>query len=547
MAGIADRGALRELPGVGDSIGVKIEDIVRTGTCADYDRLAQEIPHGLLQLTTVDGIGPKTARQLWLSLGVDSLEKLEAAAKDGRVAKVPGMGEKKQAKLLRALELRKDATSRLPFYRAKRLADPLVAAMRALGWPCEAAGSVRRWSETVGDVDFLVAATSHEGPTKAFLQAFQPEAEGRGWGSGGEAPGNQIAEVLGSGETRTSLRLLDGFRVDLRVVAPETWGAALLYFTGSKGHNIRLRQIAIQQGMKLSEYGLFREKNDVRIAGATEEEVYEALGLPFVPPEIREDQGEIEWALEGKVPDLIKLSDIKGDLHAHTDESDGAHALDVVAQAAKAKGYEYIAITDHTQSLTIAKGLDPARVDAQARRIREWNASHDESFQLLHGTESDIHEDGTLDLPDETLAKLDFVVGSLHGKLKMPKEAMTERVVRALAHPAIDVMGHPTARLLPDREPVEVDFDKVLEVAKKSRTALELNASANRMDLSAAHCRRAKEAGVKVVISTDAHVLRELDQMEWGIHQARRGWLGKKDVLNTKSRKELLEYVQGAA
>ena len=527
VAGIADRGSLRELPGVGDSIGAKIEDIVRTGTCADYDRLTAEIPHGLLQLTTVDGIGPKTARQLWLSLGIDSLEKLEAAARERRVAKVPGMGEKKQAKLLRALELRKDATARLPFYRAKRLSDPVVAALRALGFRCEAAGSLRRWAETVGDVDFLVAAEDHRGPTEAFRKAFDG------------------AEVLGSGETRTSLRLLDGFRVDLRVIAPENWGAALVYFTGSKAHNIRLRQIAIQQGMKLSEYGLFREDDGLRVAGETEEDVYDALGLPWIPPEIREDQGEIEWALEGKVPDLVTLKDIKGDLHAHTDQSDGAHALDVLANAAKAKGYEYLAITDHTQSLTIAKGLDPRRVAEQSAAIRSWNEANPGKFQLLHGTESDIHEDGSLDLPDETLARLDFVIGSLHGKLKMPKEAMTERVVKALSHPSIDVMGHPTARLLPDREPVEVDFDKVLAAAKRSRTALELNASANRMDLSAAHCRRAKEAGVKVVISTDTHVLRELDQMEWGVHQARRGWLGKDDVLNTKSREELLAYVGG--
>jgi len=532
IAAVSARGALRELPGVGKELEAKIGEIVATGTCAAFETLKAEIPPGLVTLTALDGIGPKTARQLWASLGIDSLQKLEEAAREQRIRKIAGMGPKREEKILRALEARRGASDRVPYYAAARVADPVLAALRNLGMTVEVAGSMRRFCETLADVDFLVAASDPRPATEAFLQAVD------------------AAEVLGTGDAKTSLRMADGFRVDLRVVKPDEWGAALAYFTGSKAHNIRLRQIAMAKGLKLNEYGVWREKDGARLAGATEEEVYQALGLPWIPPEIREDQGEIELALEGKVPDLIRLEDIRGDCHSHTDASDGVASLDVLARAAKSKGYQYLAVTDHTQSLTIARGLDPARVAEQAAAIAAWNRENgtggpgESGFRLLHGTESDIHKDGSLDLPDETLASLDFVVGSLHGGFKLPREEQTARVVKALAHPQIDVMGHPTARLMPDRDPVDFDFQAVLAAAKAHRTALEINASPHRMDLSAAQVRQAREAGVKIVISTDTHHLHELDHMSWGVRQARRGWLGKTDVLNTLGREELLSYVR---
>jgi DNA polymerase (family 10) len=527
VAAVIQRDGLEELPGIGASIGGKIDEIVATGTCAAYEELRKEFPHGLLALTSIDGIGPKTARQLWASLGIDSLEKLELAAKEQRIRKVAGMGEKKEKNILRSLEARRNAGDRVPYYVGNRIAFPVLTALQSRGMTVEVAGSMRRFCETIADVDFLVA-THEPGPvTEAFLTVLDP------------------AEVLAKGDTKTSVRMADGFRVDLRVIEPGDWGAALCYFTGSKTHNIRLRQLAIQKGLKLNEYGLWRENDGVRVAGATEEEVYDALGLPFIPPELREDQGEVEAALAGKLPTLVELSDIQGDLHAHTDASDGVAPLPALAEAARAKGYQYLAVTDHTQSLTIAKGLSPSRVDEQIHSIAEWNRSNgSDAFRLLTGTESDIHDDGTLDLPDETLSKLDFVIGSLHGKFRMARDEMTARVTRALSHPSIDVMGHPSGRLMPDREPVEWDFDAVLAAAKEHRTALEINSSPHRMDLSASNVRRAKEAGVKVTISTDTHSLRELDHMSWGVRQARRGWLEKTDVLNALPREAFLAYVR---
>ena len=529
VAGLAARGTLTELPGVGKDLAVRIQDIVTTGTCEIHEKLRSEIPAGLLALTALDGMGPKTARLLWKALGVDSLQALEAAAQAQKVRGVKGMGPKKEEKILQALEKRRAGGGRVPFYLAHLTVYPVLRGLQEAGFRTELAGSMRRWRETVADADLLVASDDPEKPTKEFLRIVN------------------AAEVLGSGDTKTSIRTADGFQIDLRVVPPEVWGAALLHFTGSKEHNVRLRQMAIAKGCRLSEYGLVRERDGVRLAGATEEEVYEALGLPWIPPEIREDHGEIEAALAGKLPDLIELTDIQGDCHAHTTESDGAHPLDELARAARAKGYRYLVVTDHTQSLTIAHGLDPARLERQLDAIARWNAENgDESFRVLSGSEVDILDDGSLDLPDECLEKLDFVVASLHGNFKMPREKMTARVVKALSSPHVDVMGHPTTRLVGDRDPVDFDFDAVLAAAKSGRTAMELNASANRMDLSAPMLEKAKAAGVKVVISTDAHRLKELDQMAWGVHQARRAWIEKKDVLNALPREEFLRYVRGA-
>lgn len=531
VSALAERGTLTDLPNVGKDLARRIAEICATGTCETYEALRKEIPPGLLALTSLDGMGPKTARLLWTALGVDSLAALEAAAKAQKIRTLKGMGAKREEKILKSLENRRAGGGRIAFYLAHMTVMPILRALQAAGFRAEIAGSMRRWRETVGDADILVACDDHEKPTKEFLRIV-----------------GESVEVIGSGDTKTSVRTADGFQIDLRVVPADVWGSALLHFTGSKEHNVRLRQMAIAKGCSLSEYGLVREKDGKRLAGATEEEVYAALGLPFIPPEIREDQGEIEAALAGKLPDLIELSDIKGDCHAHTNESDGVHPLEDVAAAARARGYQYLVITDHTQTLTIAHGLDPARIDRQLDTIAKWNADNaTASFRLLTGSEVDILEDGRLDLPDDCLERLDFVVASLHGQFKMPREKMTERVSRALSSPHVDVMGHPTTRLVGDRDPVDFDFDAVLAAAKRGRTAMELNASANRMDLSAPMLKQAKAAGVKVVISTDMHRLKEFDQMAWGVHQARRGWIEKKDVLNALPREEFLAYMRGSA
>lgn len=531
VAALAERGTLTDLPGIGNDLARRVRDICATGTCETYEKLRAEIPPGLLAITSLDGLGPKTARLLWQALGIDTIEKLEIAAKERKIRALRGMGPKKEEKILKALENRRAGGGRIAYYLAHMIVTPVVRALQAAGFRAEVAGSMRRWRETVADADILVACDDPKKPTAEFLRIA------------GEG-----VEIIGSGDTKTSIRTADGFQIDMRVVPAEVWGSALLHFTGSKEHNVRLRQMAIAMGCSLSEYGLVREKDGKRLAGATEEEVYAALGLPFIPPELREDQGEIEAALAGTLPDLVELEDIKGDCHAHTNESDGVHPLDDLAKAARAKGYQYLVVTDHTQSLTIANGLDPARLDRQLEAIDKWNADNaDGKFRVLSGSECDILDDGSLDLPDECLARLDFVVASLHNQFRMPREQMTSRVVKAVSSPHVDVMGHPTTRMVGARDPVDFDFDAVLAAAKRGRTAMELNASANRMDLSAPMLRQAKRAGVKVVISTDTHRIKELDQMAWGVHQARRGWIEKKDVLNALPREEFLAYVRGVS
>jgi DNA polymerase (family 10) len=523
---LAERGTLIDLPGIGKDLAKRIDDICRTGTTEVYEDLRGRIPPGLLVMTTLPGVGPKTARLLWEALAVDTLEKLESAAREQKIRGVRGLGAKKEETILRAIEQRLTTGGRVPYHVARKTVDPVLEKLRALGFTVESAGSMRRWKESIGDADFVVAHTDHALVTRAFLESVDH------------------SEVIVSGDTKTSVRTVDGFQLDLRVVEPASFGAALVYFTGSKNHNIRLRGLALSKGLSLNEYGFTRESDGVLEKCATEAEVYERLGLPFIPPEIREDSGEIEAALAGQLPDLVELSDIRGDLHSHTTESDGTMSLPDLARAAKAKGYEYLAITDHTQSLAIAHGLDPERIEAQRAAIDAWNEEHaDDSFRLLAGSEVDILADGALDLPDETLKSLDFVVASLHAHFRQPREEMTARVCRAVQSPFVDVMGHPTARLLDDREPVDMDFDRVLAAAKKGRTAMELNASPHRMDLSADHLRQAKRAGIKIVISTDTHRVADLEHMPWGVHQARRGWIEKKDVLNTLSREQFLEYV----
>ncbi len=529
VAALAERGTLTELAGIGKDLAARITDICRTGTCDTFETLRAQIPAGLLAMTSNPGVGPKTAKLLWTALGIDTIDKLEEAAKAGRLQGVKGLGAKKEEKILHGIELRRTAGDRVPYYVAANIAGPVLQRLRNHGLTAEVGGSMRRFKESIGDVDFLIASSEPAKITALFLEAIEH------------------SEVIATGDTKTSVRTNDGFQVDMRVVEPESFGAALVYFTGSKNHNIRLRGLALQKGLSLNEYGFTDVKTGAIEKIATEAQVYERLGLPWIPPELREDTGEIEAAMTGTLPDLITLEDIKGDCHAHTTESDGVMTLDALARAAKAKGYQWLVVTDHTQTLQIANGLDPQRLDDELDAIAKWNdANGDESFRLLSGSEVDILPDGALDLPDDTLDKLDFVVASLHGQFRLPREEMTARVCRAVSSPHVDVMGHPTARLLPDREPVDMDFEKVLDAAKSGRTAMELNASPNRMDLSADHLRKAKSAGIKIVISTDTHRLADLDNMPLGVRQARRGWIEKKDVLNALPREEFLRYMRGA-
>jgi DNA polymerase (family 10) len=383
---------------------------------------------------------------------------------------------------------------------------------------------VRRRKETVGDLDILVTSTDPGRMMDAFVRL------------------PQVAEILEQGPTKASVRHREGIQVDLRVVEPATFGAALQYFTGSKEHNIRIREMAVKKRLKISEYGVFREPGGRRIAGATEEEVYAAVGLPWIPPELRENQGEIEAAREGRLPALVTAADLRGDLHAHTDWSDGHHSLERLVAAAEARGYEYVIVSDHSRSLTIAQGLSVERLRLQRAEIRAVQARH--RIRILAGTECDILEDGALDFPDEVLAGLDVVVAAVHSRFNQDRATMTARLVRALANPHVDVLGHPTGRRLGSREPYDVDLDAVFAAARAHGKAVEINASPERLDLNDAHARRAAEAGVPLAISTDTHYLSELDNVDWGVAIARRAWLGPHQILNTRPLDELLAWTR---
>jgi len=523
---VAGRGDLTKLPAIGKDLAAKITEYLQTGQIAQLQTLRAELPAKFVTLLEVRGLGPRTAKTLYDERGVDSIERLEAMCRSGEIIGVAGIREKTCENILKGIELWKAGRSRTLLATARGIAGQLVDILTAHGGVerIEVAGSLRRMRETVKDIDLLV--TSRE-PRRVIATLTSLPS---------------VVEVIGRGDTKASVRHQDGLQIDLRVVEPEAFGAALQYFTGSKDHNVRLREIASRKGLRVSEYGVFDEKADRRIAGATEEDVYAAVGLTWTPPELRENGGEIEAAQGGRLPRLVTVADLRGDLHAHTEWSDGHHPLEKLIDAAQARGYEYIIVSDHSKSTAIAGGLSADELRAQVARIRELQPRY--RIRILAGCECDVLQDGRMDFPDEVLAELDVVLAAVHSRFRQTREEMTARIVRALEHPLVNILVHPTGRRLTSREPYDLDMEAVLATAKRNGKAVEINSSAERLDLNDVHARRAAELGVPIAISTDTHYLSELETIDLGVGMARRGWITPEQVLNTRPLDELLAWAR---
>lgn len=511
---------LDDLPGIGPSIAEKVKEIVDTGHLKALEKAEDQLSGHLSELLKIPGLGPKKVKILYEALGINSLRDLALAVNAHQVQTLKGFGVKTEARLAAEIQKRTGTPKRLKLFMAEQLAAPLLQYLKEIPGVQEAiiAGSYRRRRETVGDVDILVTCAKGSPVMERFVRY------------------EDVDRVLSQGPTRASIMLRYGLQVDLRVVPQESYGAALLYFTGSKSHNIALRTIAVHQRLKINEYGVF--KGSKRVAGQTEEEIYRLLGYPYIEPELRESQGELEAALRGKLPRLITLDQIKGDLHAHTHASDGSNTIEEMGLAAKAHGYEYLAITDHTRHTTVAHGLDEKRFSAHLEQIEAVNEQI-KGITILKSAEVDILEDGTLDLPDALLREMDVVICAIHSHFHLPQSQQTERIIRALDNQYVDIFSHPTGRLINEQEPYEVDLEKVMQAALERGCYLEVNAQPDRLDLNDHFCRMAKAMGLKLVISTDAHKLSDFDSMRFGIDQARRGWLEAGDVLNTRSWSEI--------
>jgi DNA polymerase (family X) len=512
-----DETSLREIPGIGKDLALRIREIATTGDAAFHRELIAEFPPTILDLLHLQGVGPKTVATLYRELGVRTLDDLKRAAADGRIRALKGMGTKKEALILKALDERERFAGRHLLSHAHDASAALQAYLRerAPAAVIEPVGSLRRGCDTCGDLDLLAT-----GAPPSLMDDFV------------EYP--LVERVLGHGDTKSSIQMQGGFQADLRLIAPDSRGAALQYFTGSKTHNIALRDRAIGLGFKLNEYGLFRTADDSRVAGEREEEIYEALGLAFVPPELREMRGELDAAQSRALPRLIDLADLRGDLHMHTTETDGKDDIRTMAAAAREAGLDYIAITDHSQSLAMANGLDERRALEHAARIRALDAEG-LGIRLLAGIECDIKTDGSLDLADDCLAALDIVVASVHSGFNQDRQEMTDRVLRAIENPHVDILGHPTGRMLLKRPAYPIDIEAVIDAAARLGTALEINSQAHRLDLHDVHAKLARDRGVPLVISSDAHSRLAFGALRWGVMVARRAWLQPADVLNTRS------------
>jgi DNA polymerase (family 10) len=524
-------GELEAIPGIGKTLAAKIDELMRTGRLEAYEKLQAQVPAGVLALLEVPDVGPKRAALFWKELGITGVEALEQAAREGRLRALAGMGAKSEEKVLAGIEALKRRTGRTLLGVAWPLAHAMLDALRDVPGVVQAtaAGSLRRMRETVGDMDLLVAAEDPEAAQRVMARFRELD---------------QVGEVLLSGPTKTSIRTVDGLQVDLRVLEPARWGTALQYFTGSQAHNIRLRALALERGFSLSEYALKRE-NGTELLCATEEEVYAALGLPPIPPELREDRGEIEAALEERLPDLIQMADLKGDLQFHTTWSDGRQTLLEMAQAVQGRGLAYALVTDHSQGLGVARGLTVADLRRQRAEIEEVNRKMGGAFRLLAGTEVEVRADGALDFPDEVLAELDLVVAAVHSGLRQDREQVTARILAAIRNPHVDVIAHPTGRLIGEREGADMDMEAVFRAAAETGTALEINAYPTRLDLRDVHVRRAIELGVKLAINSDAHDVSGFAVLPLGVATARRGWATAADVLNTCSVEKVLAWAAG--
>jgi len=519
--------ALEKIPGVGKSIAVKIEEYLKTGKIQYYEKFKKQLPINLEEIIAVEGMGPKRAKVLYQKLGIRNLKDLEKAAKAHEIASLFGFGEKTEKNILEGIAFLKRSKGRfllgeiLP--KAREIEERLKSSKEVE--QISLAGSIRRRKETIGDIDIL-AVTKKPQKVMDIFTSF---------------PG--IIKIWGKGTTKSSIRLKEGFDVDLRVVAKKSYGSALQYFTGSKEHNIITRKIAIEKGLKLNEYGVFKGRK--MIAGWSETGVYKAIDLPWIPPEIREDQGEIEAALEGKLPEIIDYNDLRGDLHCHSKWDGGENSILEMAQKAQEIGYEYLGISDHTKFLRIEQGLNEAQLAQQKKEINKLNESFQKEglrFRLLQGAETNILKDGSIDIKDSALKQLDYAIAGVHSSFKIPQKQMTERIIKAMKNPNIDIISHPTGRLLKRRDEYQIDFEKILRVAREFGVILEINSWPERLDLNDQKIRMAKEAGVKMIINTDAHQKDQLRFIELGIAQARRGWAEKEDVINTQPLKGLLNF-----
>ncbi len=537
---VEEESDLTDLPGIGKEMARHIHELIETAGLAVLDELAEKIPRSLIDVIELPGVGPKKAKKLWKELGVETVDELEQRAEAGDVAALDGFGEKSQEKILTGIEQFRQHRSRFKLVEADLLVQPLLEYLQESPEieRLEVAGSYRRRVETVGDIDLLAIASDAE----AVMDRFTSYPK--------------VTQIQMSGGTRGRVSLQSGLEVDLRILTEPSYGAALVYFTGSKEHNIKLRKRAIERGLRLSEYGVFREDRGggdeseekdpwagEQLAGRTEKEVYSTVELPWIEPELREDRGEVEAAARGELPVLVELSDMKGDLQMHSTWSDGKNSIEEMVTACAARGYEYMALTDHSKALAMTGGLDAKRIREQWKEIEEVQERHPE-IRILRSQEVDIMADGTLDQDEDVLEELDLVVVSVHSRFDLPAAEQTARVLTALRHPHVDVLAHPTGRLINRRPPFDLQIDEVLDCAKENGVVVELNAHPERLDLKDSHLMLARELGLKVAISTDAHRARDLDLMHYGVEQARRAWLSKADVVNALPLTEFLQLLR---
>ncbi len=518
---------LLEVPGVGKELAAKIAEYIKTGNIAAHEELKKEIPQIVLDLESVPGLGPKTAMLLHEKLHIKSIDELAKLAEGHQLAGLRGIKGKTEENILKGIGMLRRGQERSPLGKVLPIAQDLVDQLR-LKAPLtriDIAGSLRRWKDTIKDIDILAMSDNPKEVMRVFVHL------------------PHVKEVIMQGPTKSSVVIKEGLQVDLRVVEKESYGAALAYFTGSKEHNIRLREMAVKRGLTINEYGIFRVKDNTKLGGEKEEDTYKILDLQYVPPEMREDRGEIEAAIEGKLPKLVTVNDIKGDLHVHSKWSDGSHTFEQLAEVAKEHGYSYFALTDHSQGLGVARGLTVERLAEQKREIDTLNKKL-KNIRILHGAEVDIRSDGTLDFHDDVLQTLDIVVASIHSGFKQTKEQLTSRIVAAMKNPYVSIIAHPTGRLIGERDAYKVDMDEILKTAKETGTAMEINAYPLRLDLSDIYAKKAKELRIPIVISTDAHVTTQFNFMSYGVSIARRSWLEKEDIANTLEVKQLLKKLK---
>jgi DNA polymerase (family 10) len=523
---LAEGADLSELPGIGEDLAAKIQEIVETGHLALLEQVSSQLPGQLAELAKIPGLGPKRVKMLYDTLGIQDLKGLAKAARTGKIRQLHGFGAKTEENILAETVQRSSGEKRIKLNTAEQFAEPIIDFLQGIKGVKDAivAGSYRRRKETIGDLDILVASADGTSIMNRFV-AYE-----------------EVEKIVSKGTTRATVMLRSGLQVDLlRVVPEESYGAALQYFTGSKAHNIAVRSLAIKKGLKINEYGVFR--GETRIAGQTEEEVYAQVGLPYFEPELRENWGEVEAGLHHALPDLVTINDIRGDLHSHSKATDGHFTIKEMAQSAQEKGYKYLAICDHSQHVTIAHGLDAKRLEAQIKEIDRLNQQF-HHFTILKGAEVDILENGSLDLPDDLLGRLDLTVCAVHYKFNLSRRKQTERIIRAMDNPYFNILAHPTGRLLNERKPYDLDMEQIMAAALERGCFLEVNAQPVRLDLTDLHCKMAKDMGVKVAISTDAHRTTEFEFMRFGVGQARRGWLEPTDIINTQPLNKLKRLFQ---